>query len=176
MPEAYLDQARWLSILVTDMQDVGITGLAYTDVAVYYQKSDGTVTELALTAQTWREAGRGLYDAYFPAGAFDTLGGFAWWCVAAGATDYRATVDVMVPVAGAGSVQRTIALLCGGNPVIGAEVWLTTDPAGGNVVAGTETTNDAGQVTFLVDVGLTYYVWCKSADARFSNPTPWQVT
>jgi hypothetical protein len=73
-----------------------------------------------------------------------------------------------------GSVQKTVTINNqDGDPVPGAEVWLSTDAAGANIVAGPRTTNDAGQVAFLIDLGVTYYAWCDSAEAEFTNPTEW---
>lgn len=59
---------------------------------------------------------------------------------------------------GAGALQRTIGVTVGGNPLEGASVWLATDPAGANIVAGALVTNSQGIVTVLLDAG-TYYVW-----------------
>ncbi len=53
-------------------------------------------------------------------------------------------------------------------PIDGAEVWVTTDSAGTNVIAS-GTTNDAGVVTFYLDAG-TVYVWRKKAGYNFTNP------
>lgn len=46
-----------------------------------------------------------------------------------------------------------------GSYVADADVWITSDAAGTTVVAGTLQTNSVGDVTFLLDAGLTYYVW-----------------
>ncbi len=78
--------------------------------------------------------------------------------------------------AGAGSetvvVTVTDAL---SNPIDGAEVYVTTDAAGTNTIAGTLTTNASGQVTFYLDVG-TYYVWLKKSGYNFTNPNELTVT
>jgi len=50
----------------------------------------------------------------------------------------------------------------------GAEVWVTTDSAGTNVVAS-GTTDTTGTVTFYLDAG-TYYFWTKKAGYNFTNP------
>jgi hypothetical protein len=44
-------------------------------------------------------------------------------------------------------------------PIADADVWITTDLAGENVVAGTLQTNSSGEATFLLDEGETYYSW-----------------
>jgi hypothetical protein len=59
---------------------------------------------------------------------------------------------------GAGALQRTIGVTVGGSPLEGASVWVATDAAGTNVVAGPLVTSSGGSVTLLLDAG-TYYVW-----------------
>ena len=72
-------------------------------------------------------------------------------------------------VAGSGAVSTTVVCQVGGSPVDGVEVWVTTDAAGTNVVAGTITTDSSGEVDFMLDAG-DYYVWRKKAGINFSNP------
>lgn len=55
-------------------------------------------------------------------------------------------------------------------PIDGCEVWISTDLAGTNVVAGTSSTDAFGNVTFLLDAG-TYYLWRQLAGMNFTNPT-----
>lgn len=62
----------------------------------------------------------------------------------------------------AGSVN-TLNFKSDGIPVAQAQVWLTSDPAGNNVVEGTKSTNDAGNVQFVLSPGVTYYVWLQRA-------------
>jgi hypothetical protein len=86
------------------------------------------------------------------------------------------SADIPVTVEGSGAALKTIRIRdTEGNPAIGAEVWLTSDEAGANVIAGVAVTDDAGEVNFLVDVGTTYWVWAKSADVAIDNPTEWLV-
>jgi hypothetical protein len=59
---------------------------------------------------------------------------------------------------GAGGLQRTIGVTVGGNPLEGASIWVATDSAGTNVVAGPLVTSSQGSVTVLLDTG-SYYVW-----------------
>jgi hypothetical protein len=90
-------------------------------------------------------------------------------------TDYL-KVDVVESTltwtGGAGSTAQTIRITDSDDVAIpDAEVWLTSDIAGTNVVAGTLTTNDDGDVTFYVDLGSTYYVWFdKAGDYGYTNP------
>jgi hypothetical protein len=63
--------------------------------------------------------------------------------------------------AGAGALQRTIRCRDqASNPIEGASVWVATDAAGTNIVAGALTTDSNGIVTVLLDAG-SYYVWAQ---------------
>lgn len=55
-----------------------------------------------------------------------------------------------------------------GAPIDGAEVWVSTDSAGANVIAS-GTTDSSGVVTFMLDAG-TVYVWRKRSGYNFTNP------
>jgi hypothetical protein len=68
------------------------------------------------------------------------------------------TVGGVWVTAGPGALNRTIGVTVSGTPIEGASVWLTTDAAGTNVIAGSLTTSSLGIVTVLVDAG-SYYVW-----------------
>jgi hypothetical protein len=56
-------------------------------------------------------------------------------------------------------------------PVADADVWVTSNLAGTAVVAGTKQTDSEGQVTFWLDTGNTYYIWCQKDGNQFNNPT-----
>ena len=69
---------------------------------------------------------------------------------------------------GAGGTSKVYTLTDGTNPIADADVWVTTDSAGANVIASGRT--DAfGQVTFMLDSG-TYYIWRKKSGWDFINP------
>ena len=55
------------------------------------------------------------------------------------------------------------------NPIDGVEVWVSTDSAGTNVVAGTLSTDALGLATFMLDAGA-YYVWRQKSGYNFANP------
>jgi hypothetical protein len=66
--------------------------------------------------------------------------------------------------AGAGAYPWTAHIVDDENaPIPDAEVWLTNDADGENVVAGYITTDDNGDAEFLVDADTTYYLWAKAA-------------
>lgn len=62
-----------------------------------------------------------------------------------------------------------------GNPMDNVQIWITTDEAGVNVIAGTLLTNASGEATFMLDAG-TYYVWREKAGYNFTNPQTWVVS
>ena len=78
-------------------------------------------------------------------------------------------LDVSLGGAGADAVTLTIKT-DGGAVIADADVWISTDAAGANVVAGTLQSNDLGQVRFMLDAGLTYYCWRQKAGMNFDNP------
>ncbi len=55
-----------------------------------------------------------------------------------------------------------------GTPISDADVWITTDEAGSNVVASGRT-DQAGKVTFWLDAGQVY-VWRQKSGWNFVNP------
>ena len=78
---------------------------------------------------------------------------------------------------GAGTIAHVVTVNdCDtGFPLSNAEVWVTTDLAGSNVVAGTLVTNAFGQVTFMLDAG-SYYLWSSEPGFTISNPTAFTVS
>ncbi len=71
---------------------------------------------------------------------------------------------------GSGSVTVTITTNdTSNNPLDGVKVWISTDSAGTNVVAGVIVSDAAGLTTFLLDAA-SYYVWRQLAGYNFTNP------
>jgi hypothetical protein len=82
----------------------------------------------------------------------------------------EALADIEAATLGAGSISTTITVkTTGGDPLDGAAVWITTDAAGTNVIAGKLYTNASGVATFMLDAG-SYYVWRQLAGMNFTNP------
>lgn len=118
----------------------------------------GFYTELiACTTANGFEANK-TYTVYITATVDSDTGGIA----------YSFKVDS--PAAGAGAIEWTYTLTDedSGAPIDGAEVWVSTDLAGTNVIAS-GTTNASGVVTFYLDAG-TVYIWCKKGGYDFTNP------
>lgn len=72
--------------------------------------------------------------------------------------------------AGAGAITWTYTLTEAGTgtPIADADVWVTSDAAGTNVLASGKT-SQAGVVTFFLDAG-TVYVWRQKSGWNFTNP------
>lgn len=71
---------------------------------------------------------------------------------------------------GAGAIAwpYTITNSITGLPVADADVWVSSDLAGLNVIASGRT-NQSGVVTFMLDAG-TVYAWAQKSGINFSNP------
>jgi len=71
---------------------------------------------------------------------------------------------------GAGAITCTYTLTStvDSSAIPGADVWVTTDLAGTNVVASGQT-NSSGVFTCYLDAG-TYYFWRQLAGYNFTNP------
>jgi hypothetical protein len=78
-------------------------------------------------------------------------------------------------VVGSGSTSHEVTVNVAGSPEAGVDVWVSTDSAGSNVVAGTLVTDAFGKATFMLDPG-TYYLWAQKAGANFTNPTSFTVS
>lgn len=74
-------------------------------------------------------------------------------------------------VAGSGAISYvyTVTDSVTSDPVAGVDVWVTTDSAGANVVAGTLVSDAFGKVTFNLDAG-TYYLFKQLAGYSATNP------
>ncbi len=74
------------------------------------------------------------------------------------------------PWTGGGAIQWTYTLTSSvdGLPIADADVWVSTDLAGANIIASGRT-NASGAVTFYLDAG-TVYVWRQKSGFDFVNP------
>ena len=71
---------------------------------------------------------------------------------------------------GSGADQVTITINDqSGDPIADADVWITSDAAGTNVVAGTLQTNSDGEALFLLDDGASYYLWAQKDGQNSRN-------
>jgi hypothetical protein len=140
----------WDSMFGADKLDVAVVEQANIDFGALQKAS---ITAAAPTAngiadQVWDEA----------------LSGH----VAAGSTGKRLN-DLVATGAGAIAWTYTLTSSVSPNPPIAdADVWVTTDIGGANVIASGKT-NASGVVTFYLDAG-TVYVWRQKSGFDFSNP------
>ncbi len=73
-------------------------------------------------------------------------------------------------LSGEGAIICTFTILDDdSDPLDGVEVWITSDLAGSNTVAGVKATDASGEVVFMLDAG-TYYLWKQRTSYTFDNP------
>lgn len=70
---------------------------------------------------------------------------------------------------GPGGTLKTIQVLIDGVAEDNVKVWITTDSAGANIYAGWLATDSDGEVSFMVEVGSTYYVWGEKGGKNITN-------
>ena len=93
------------------------------------------------------------------------------------ATSTRLASSAYAPATGSGARTYVVTVTRpdGSTPIEGVAVWLTSDSAGSNVVAGTLYTSASGLATFTLDAG-TYYLWRQLSGWNFTNPQTATVT
>jgi len=74
-----------------------------------------------------------------------------------------------------GSETVNFAVRDSGNPVVGAEVYITSDVGGSVVVVNNLTSNASGNITCRLDPG-TYYAWVSHPNYTATNPQTLVVT
>jgi hypothetical protein len=153
------------------------TGASPADTA-YYKDGAGAWTSLAIT-DTFSEIGStGVYEIDLTAAEMNH-DQVLIKVTASGAADDMVMFDMRVElaedIAGAGAIEHEVTVNEGGNPSDGAEVWVTTDIGGANVVAGTLSTDASGNATFMLDAG-SYYLWAQKSGVNFTNPTAFTVS
>jgi hypothetical protein len=80
--------------------------------------------------------------------------------------------DIDGVIRGRGATAGTVSIEdSDGHPVPDADVWVTSDIAGTLVVAGTSQSDSQGDVTFYLDAGVAYYIWCQKDGVNFNNPS-----
>lgn len=70
---------------------------------------------------------------------------------------------------GNGGIAYTVTVTDGTLPLDGVAVWVTTDEAGSNPIAGPVYTNAMGQAVFALEPG-SYYAFCQRSGTNFQNP------
>jgi len=138
--------------------ETGVSINALTPLANQMAKLDdahstGFYTEtIACTTANGYEDGK-TYTVYIEATVDSDTGGISY--------SFTAYSQLGGATAGAISWTYTLTDSVSGAAIDGAEIWVTSDVAGTNVLAS-GTTDSAGQVTFMLDSG-TVYVFAKKA-------------
>ena len=121
-------------------------------------------------------AGAGSYSAHFLSGA-NEIGSFEAADLSGNDPESVTVRDTVNSTGGGGgtigpgSIEYSDTVESPpGTPLAGADVWVTTDAAGTNVVAGTVVTDAFGAFAFMLDAG-SYYLWVQKSGHNFSNPT-----
>lgn len=157
----------------------GSTGDALNDAAA------GSASAAAIADAVWDEALSGHLTAGSTGDALNDAGGAAadpWTTSLPGAYSSGTAgwilgnrLDAKVsavsgndPGAGANEWTYTLTEEGSGDPIADADVWVSTDSAGGNVVASGRTDAN-GDITFYLDSG-TVYVWRQKSGWNFTNP------
>ena len=79
-------------------------------------------------------------------------------------------VDLIAGASGPGADPVTLRTTeADTTPVADVNVWISMDEAGTNVIAGTKITNSAGEVTFSLDAGVTYWMWRQKDGMEFET-------
>jgi len=118
----------------------------------------GFYTELiACSVANGFETGKS-YTIYIEATVDSDKGGIAY------------SFGVVGTTSGAGATTWTYTLtdVATGAPISGADVWITTDALGSNIIAS-GLTNDWGVATFFLNAGAVY-VWRQKVGWNFVNP------
>lgn len=160
---------RRVPIHLVDVDD-GITPMTGVVATPQLSKNGAAFAD---TSAAVVEIGNGAYYVQLTAAELDTLGFFIVRCKTAATAEYQIhgrvlSGDLFGSGLGASTYTYTLTRSDTAAPIDDAQVWLTTDSAGTNVVASGRT-DAAGQVTFQVDAG-TFYLWASKSGFNFSNP------
>jgi hypothetical protein len=157
-----------INFVMVNASNTEVTGLGAAGLTVQIRKPGAST--FATTTGSKNEVGSGWYWLVAEPSEADTRGEIAIKVTGSGAVQQNLAYMIGNPQEGFGATAHTINVVVDGNPVDGAEVWLTTDIAGAQPHAGPLTTNAQGNVTFYLDSG-TYYVWIQHGSHTFTNPT-----
>lgn len=140
----------------------------YTDVADLYSEVAVEKTNQSgkYDVSSIPDAQTGLFEVGLDDGAGNNISNR--WIRLTGSTStyhqvYRSLADLLsAEASGVGTATVVVTVEeTDSDPVIGAEVWITADAAGSILVAGVQTTDSNGQVSYLLETGENYYVWAK---------------
>lgn len=162
-----LNAQNKIKFVMVNSSNVEVTGLG-TGYTLEVAKSGAS--SFASSAGTKTEIASGWYQYVATAAESDTPGEIAVKVTGSGVVQQNLVYQVGSEAHGFGSIAHTIQIIVDGTPIDGAEVWITTDIAGAELVAGTLATNSQGNVTFYLDAG-GYYAWVQHGQHNFTNPS-----
>ncbi len=169
-------KAMWLPVQLTNgTTGAALTGLTFDAVTVKYQKPGEAVVTKTLTAEQWSEGVDGSYSIYFTSDELDTLGTLRYWAEYTSAATYPGVALVTEAGAGSGSIEKTIRIIVKGQPIKDCEVWVTTDAAGRDKIAGPRYTDILGVATVFVDPGDYWVHYRKAREVEYGKKQ-WSVT
>jgi len=122
-------------------------------------------------AGTLAHEGNGLWS-YVPTQAETNFAHVAFTFTGANAVPTTVQVYTELAAAGVGAItwSYTLTSSVDASPIADADVWVTSDAQGTNVLASGKA-NQAGVVTFFLDAGQVF-VWRQKSGWNFSNPDP----
>lgn len=128
------------------------------------------------------EIGSGWYEFTPTLTDVNTEGFVILEATGAGCNPYRTLIQVVgnnpysQSLIGPGGVEVEVVIrTTAATPISNAEVWITTDSSGVNIVAGTLHTDAFGKAIFMLDAG-TYYMWVQKPGYNFTLPQTLVVT
>lgn len=170
------NKALWLPVQLNNRTTgEGATGITFDTVTVKYQKSGTEVITKVLTTDQWSEGVSGAYNLYFTADELDTLGTLRYWVEHPDTNTYTGVALVTEPGAGPGSVEKTIRVSVKGQPIENCEIWVSSDAAGRDKIAGPRYTNVLGVATFYLDPGDYWVHYRKAREVEYGR-LQWKVT
>lgn len=169
-------KATWLPVrLISKTTGTGNIGVQFNEIIVKYQKSGGAVMTKTLTADQWSEGANGSYSIFFTSTELNILGTIGYWIEHIGSVTYPGMALVIEAGAGPGILEKTIRVTVNGQPIKDCEIWVTTDIAGKDKIAGPRFTDILGVATVYIDPG-DYWVHYRKAREVEYNKLKWKVT
>lgn len=134
--------------LPSDPADASDIAAAFAALTTDVTDLETAVTDLANSAVQLDATGELAFQAFYAANTASTS-----------IDDVIDAIDAIGGATGPGADTVTITIKVASVAVANAQVWISSDSGGSNVIAGTKLTNSQGEVVFLLDAGTTYYLW-----------------
>jgi hypothetical protein len=170
LPDLLQNQVNTITFVLVDSSSLEVTGLG-NGFTLQWAKGIGA---FAASAGTKGEIGNGWYYYQNAVAECDTPGPVSIVITHASIAQQNLSYVVREPNIGGIEFTYTLTDSGTGDPIEGAEIWITTDLAGSAVVwLGTTdafgVARDTNDYLPRLDAG-TYYVWRQKAGYTFSDP------